>query len=411
MKTLLLLLPLLPICASTSLAAPPSEKSETWISPRAQALVDRVRAAHRGASGWTSTVVSVTRSGPDGGEKTLELRMSERFLAVPGSTGYYASTNYAPNVGAQFVKWQDDTLQRILARGPNGLVAQSQLPDDTHRPEVWTHFEASLNGAKYVRYAGREDVVGQGCDVLEMTSVRSTPASGVGPESVSGITVARFYVGSKGFIERRTLASDAKSASESFWQDVRITYDAAAKLTPADFDTANFERAAAEVLRGEPMPAWEERLFLRGHVLPETTFIAWADGKPFRMAELKGKVVVLETWTSWCHFCKEAFPFYEKMRKALAGQDVVFVAVSFDAKKSEYEAWMNKNGGEYGFKFGRVDSADPMKTMKEFKGSLPAFYVLGRDGRIVASYLGYGYRRDGEDPRLLTALREAGVKI
>jgi thiol-disulfide isomerase/thioredoxin len=140
-------------------------------------------------------------------------------------------------------------------------------------------------------------------------------------------------------------------------------------------------------------------------------FIGWADGKPFRTSELKGKVVVVETWASWCHFCKEAFPFYEKTRQALADQDVVFVAVSFDSKLAEYEKWMKQHGADYGFKFGRVDSPDPTKAMWEFRGSLPAFYVLGRDGKVISSYLGYGYGSGNEDPRLLAALRTAGIKI
>jgi thiol-disulfide isomerase/thioredoxin len=141
------------------------------------------------------------------------------------------------------------------------------------------------------------------------------------------------------------------------------------------------------------------------------SFIAWADKQPFRISDLQGKVVVVETWASWCHFCKEAFPYYEKMRQQLATQDVVFVAVSFDAKVADYEMWMNAHADGYGFKFGRIDAPDAKAALKEFRGALPSFYVLGRDGKILSSYMGYGYGSGGEDPRLLAALREAGVKL
>lgn len=53
---------------------------------------------------------------------------------------------------------------------------------------------------------------------------------------------------------------------------------------------------------------------------------------------------------------------------------------------------------------------DAERKAGRVRGSLPAFYVLGRDGKIVSSYIGYGYGRGGEDPRLLTALRAAGIK-
>jgi hypothetical protein len=90
---------------------------------------------------------------------------------------------------------------------------------------------------------------------------------------------------------------------------------------------------------------------------------------------------------------------------------VVFVAISFDHVIPDYDKWMKEHGAQYGFKFGRIDSPDPKKALKEFRGSAPAFYVLGRDGKIVRSYVGFSDEMSREDTRLLTALREAGVKI
>jgi thiol-disulfide isomerase/thioredoxin len=199
----------------------------------------------------------------------------------------------------------------------------------------------------------------------------------------------------------------------SRWGDWRVThYDAKAKPAKEEFSREAFDRVAATMLKpGEAMPEVREELFKSTERLPEVSFIAWADKKPFRLADLQGKVVVLETWASWCHYCKEAFPYYEKMRRQLAAQDVVFVAVSFDAKVADYEKWMNAHGSEYGFKFGRIDAPDARAAMLEFRGSLPAFYVLGRDGRIISGYGGYAYGAGNEDPRLLAALREAGVKL
>jgi hypothetical protein len=99
------------------------------------------------------------------------------------------------------------------------------------------------------------------------------------------------------------------------------------------------------------------------------------------------------------------------MRRKLAAQDVVFVAVSFDHQPAAYEKWMKANSANYGFKFGLVDAPNAKEAMKEFKGALPAFYVLGRDGVIVSSYGGWGYPIGAEDPRLLAGLRAAGVEL
>jgi len=277
-----------------------------------------------------------------------------------------------------------------------------------------------LGTANYVRYGGQDTVEGKACEVVEAITFRDTP-----PDTPPVIATARFYVDAAGFIVKRSTTQDAfekrpgspEDAKDrpriATWEFERVTrYDAKASLTAADFSLEGFEREATALLKpGEAMPATVEKLYRPGESLPDIGFIGWTDQKPFRLADLKGQVVVVETWASWCHFCKEAFPYYEKMRQQLAAQDVVFVAVSFDQKVADYEKWMNANASKYGFKFGLVDSPDAKAAMKQFRGSLPAFYILGRDGKVVSSYIGYGYGAGGEDPRLLAALREAGVKV
>jgi thiol-disulfide isomerase/thioredoxin len=344
----------------------------------------------------------------DGVVTTSTTRQTERYLRSGGLVGYYAGDT-ARNGSLISVSCQDLAVQRVLYR-TNKLAGFVRSASEFARPTSWGIFESFITHTNYVRWTGRETVAGQVCDVVELTLLgRKAPDAGSG---VVAVTSTRFYVNPAGLIERMTMATDGESGARTFFKDQRITYDAKAKLTPEDFSRERFERDAAAVLQGEPMPELEDRTsFAAGGSLPDTAFTGWADKKPFRISDLKGKVVVLETWASWCHFCKEAFPFYEKMRQKLADQDVVFVAVSFDEKLENYEKWMNAHGADYGFKFGRIDAEDPMKAMKDFKGSLPAFYVVGRDGKIVSSYMGYGYGKGGEDPRLLEALRKAGVKL
>lgn len=386
------------------------EATRPWISPQAQAVRDRVTAARAAIDGWTATIVMESTLFASGSAKTRNMQTTERYLRSHGPAEYYAATHSNEEGRFAIVKCQDLAVNRLVFRNSKGVQGTVSPADAFNRPEFWLKFDLAFTDSDFVRWAGHESFGGQSCDVVEAVDLEHRASDS--PNAVTAISTTRFFVSRAGLIERITYARDEKSGQQSDWLDQRITYDSKAHLTPEDFSQASFERdAVAAVLNGQPMPVLKEEVFAVGDTLPEMTFTGWPDGKPFRISYLKGKVVVVETWASWCYFCKEAFPTYEKARRALADQDVVFVAVSFDQKLSDYEKWMKQHAGDYGFKFGRVDAEDPMKAMKEFRGSLPGFYVLGRDGKIVSSYLGFGYGRGNEDPRLLAALRAAGVTL
>lgn len=409
MKSSLIVLFCLALIGCQVAAADTANSPTQSVSPQAQAIRDRVNAAYSAVQGWSATTVSTVLVMEKGAIIARGNQLTERYLRSGGPISYYAMTRRSSDESSWFARSQDLAVEHGAYGKPAEIEGWLGAANDVSQPQTWSAFRGAVASADYVRWAGRESVDGQSCEIVETIALgRKDPAE---PEVVRGVLTSRFYVDAAGFIRRITRASDGPAGAPVFASEELITYDAPAKLTAEDFTRARFERDVAPFLKGQPMPELKEQLYAAGGTLPDITFTAWADGKPFRLSDLKGKVVVVETWASWCHFCKEAFPTYERIRKALADQDVAFVAVSFDAKLADYEKWMKRHGGDYGFKFGRVEAEDPMKALKEFRGSLPAFYVLGRDGKIVSSYIGWGWDKGAEDPRLLAALRAAGVKI
>ena len=429
MKSKLLLLACLTCIGglASTLAASPEVRTR-WVAPLAQPVIERAEAALATLEGWSATIVFEDYAYYQGKETRWLGSIAERFLKGEGSPNFYsyvASSNENTNLPTN-VRVQNATAAYRIDRPLNGrIIAQVSVPDDGfNRPALQGGFLQAAHGAQYVSYGGREVVNGQACDVVECISVNLAPATPDQPERPASLAVYRYHVDPAGIVVRSKWtdsnfpnpagAGDAKAPSPTaWWGEWRLDrFDVKAEPAAEEFSREAFDRIAATMLKpGEVMPEVTEQLFRRGERLPEMNFIAWADKKPFRLADLKGKIVVVETWASWCHFCKEAFPYYEKMRQKLEAQDVVFVAVSFDEKPTNYEKWMNANAAKYGFKFGLVDAPDAKAAMKQFRGALPAFYVLGRDGEILSSYVGYIYAAGNEDPRLLNALRDAGVKL
>jgi thiol-disulfide isomerase/thioredoxin len=426
-----LILTTLALWAWSVASAAPLEIQKTWISPQAQVVIDRAKTAYAGLEGWSASLVFEDHQIANASEKVWMSKSAERYLRGDGPMGCYACISHDDiehegDDRPKHVVLQSNDASYSMHRALTGkLYLSASVPEEYNAPQLWVAFQLDLTHTQYVRYAGRELVGGQACDIVETSSVRVATATPGQPGQPPSMGSTRYYFTPDGFVVRMITVRDEFAGPEpaaggakarpltARWSELRITeYDAKAKLNPGEFTREAFERAAATVLKpGEVMPTMDEQLFRRGERLPEVSFIAWADKQPFRISDLQGKVVVVETWASWCHFCKEAFPYYEKMRQQLATQDVVFVAVSFDAKVADYEMWMNAHADGYGFKFGRIDAPDAKAALKEFRGALPSFYVLGRDGKILSSYMGYGYGSGGEDPRLLAALREAGVKL
>jgi thiol-disulfide isomerase/thioredoxin len=57
------------------------------------------------------------------------------------------------------------------------------------------------------------------------------------------------------------------------------------------------------------------------------------DGKKVKLSDLKGKVVILDIWTTWCGPCKAMIPHERELVKKLEGKPFVFVSLSADAEK------------------------------------------------------------------------------
>jgi thiol-disulfide isomerase/thioredoxin len=61
-------------------------------------------------------------------------------------------------------------------------------------------------------------------------------------------------------------------------------------------------------------------------------------GKPMKIADLKGKVVVMNIWATWCAPCVAEMPTLAKLKAAYAGKEVEVVVVSIDSETSAAKA-------------------------------------------------------------------------
>jgi len=66
--------------------------------------------------------------------------------------------------------------------------------------------------------------------------------------------------------------------------------------------------------------------------------------KKVSLSDLKGKVVVLDIWATWCGPCKAEEPHWEKLVESFKGKDVAFVGISVDQDKKAWDKYVPEKG-------------------------------------------------------------------
>lgn len=107
------------------------------------------------------------------------------------------------------------------------------------------------------------------------------------------------------------------------------------------------------------------------------------DGKMVSFSDLKGKVVLIDTWATWCAPCKVEIPHLKKLEEEMKGKNLHIVSLSVDEEKDK-ETWkqMIKDenlGGIQLFAKGWSDFAKYYKI-----NAIPRFLVFDKEGKIIS---------------------------
>lgn len=101
--------------------------------------------------------------------------------------------------------------------------------------------------------------------------------------------------------------------------------------------------------------------------------------------ELKGKVVLVDFWASWCEPCKEALPHYNKLYLKYKDQGLVVIGINEDDDIKERDAFLKTTSLAIPLYYDKDKS-----LIQDFKvQALPTLYVFDKNLKPVAFYRGY----------------------
>jgi cytochrome c biogenesis protein CcmG/thiol:disulfide interchange protein DsbE len=120
-----------------------------------------------------------------------------------------------------------------------------------------------------------------------------------------------------------------------------------------------------------------------GSVAPDFT-LASLDGEPIRLADLRGRPVIVNFWASWCGPCIEEFPLLRDAAARHEADGLAVIGVVYRDRAEAAREFMERHGGTWA---AAMDPGEQVATAYGVVGP-PETYFIDRDGTIVARNIG-----------------------
>ena len=103
------------------------------------------------------------------------------------------------------------------------------------------------------------------------------------------------------------------------------------------------------------------------------------------LADLKGKVVYLDFWASWCPPCRKSFPWMNEMERRYSRQGLTVIAVNLDKDHDLAAKFLNEVPANFTVAY------DPQGTVAEsyHVPGMPSSFIIDRNGRIQTIHVGF----------------------
>lgn len=150
-----------------------------------------------------------------------------------------------------------------------------------------------------------------------------------------------------------------------FWNPTAATAEPAAPQTQEQIDASTIAKEGMEA------PDFTVEMF---------------DGQNVRLSDLRGKVVLVNFWATWCPPCREELTRVQAdIIDRFAGKDFVFLPISRGEEKQTVAAFRKRMG--YNFPMG----LDPdQKIFRRYaKNYIPRNFLVDADGKIILASIGY----------------------
>jgi len=104
---------------------------------------------------------------------------------------------------------------------------------------------------------------------------------------------------------------------------------------------------------------------------------------------LKGKVLMIDFWASWCDPCRESFPVMDELQKRYGPKGLAIIAVNVDENRADMEDFLKKKNVSFTLvRDAAKAEADRLVTKTEIP-TMPGSFLLDRAGKVRFVHTGF----------------------
>ena len=104
-----------------------------------------------------------------------------------------------------------------------------------------------------------------------------------------------------------------------------------------------------------------------------------------KLPDLKGKVVLVDFWASWCAPCKESFPTMNDLQKRYGPQGLIIIGINVDENNSDMVDFLKKHNAE----FTVVRDAAQKLVDKVNISTMPSSFLIDSNGKVRFTHSGF----------------------
>ena len=108
-------------------------------------------------------------------------------------------------------------------------------------------------------------------------------------------------------------------------------------------------------------------------------------GDPLDLAQLRGKVVLVDFWASWCEPCRHSFPWLNEMQAKYADRGLVVIGVNVDRERGDADRFLRDVPAQFRVVY---DPAGTLASRYDLPG-MPVSYIIGPNGDVVGRHIGF----------------------
>lgn len=293
----------------------------------------------------------------------------------------------------EYRKLKEEPLLEVAKDGvgPLGMMKSPILLSTIVADDPLAEIEEDVTSKKI---AGTETVDGAECDVIEMTQTGSTARIWVDRKRK---LIVKLMMDMGGGGESPGGDAAPELTITEYHKDIRLDTE----IPDAEFAFSPPEGAklVEAFTREKKARTKRERVNLAGKPAPELE-LTDLDGKKHSLGDLKGKVVLIDFWASWCPPCRRELPHVQKIHEELGPKGLVVLGVNAEKDEAKLKKFLE----EQKVTFPVLRDTDRKASKAYSVTAIPRVLIIGRDGTVAADFTGMK-----SEEVLREALANAGI--